>query len=69
MSIVDDPEDCLECGRPGLPVAVLISSTAALCPDCAARVGHHLAEAWQICQLAGLPSLDALRIALTSSGG
>ena len=64
MSIADDPEDCLECGRPGLPVAVLISSTAALCPDCAARVGYHLAEAWQICQLAGLPSLDALRISV-----
>ena len=64
MSIVDDPENCLECGRLGLPVAVVISSTAALCPDCAARVGYHLAEAWQICQLAGLPSLDALRIAL-----
>ena len=64
MSIVDDPEDCLECGRPGLPVAVLISSTAALCPDCAARVGYHLAEAWQLAKLAGLPSLDALRIAL-----
>ena len=64
MSIVDDPEDCLECGRPGLPVAVLISSTAALCSDCAARIGYHLAEAWQICQLAGLPSLDALRISV-----
>jgi len=43
---------------------VLISSTAALCPDCAARVGYHLAEAWQLAQLAGLPSLDALRIAV-----
>lgn len=64
MSIVDDPEDCLECGRPGLPVAVLISSTAALCPDCAARVGYHLAEAWQLCQLAGLTSLDQLRLAV-----
>ena len=64
MSIVDDPENCLECGRLGLPVAVVISSTAALCPDCAARVGYHLAEAWQLAQLAGLPSLDALRIAL-----
>jgi len=64
MSIFDDPEDCLECGRPGLPVAVLISSTAALCPDCAARVGYHLAEAWQLCQLAGLTSLDQLRLAV-----
>ena len=64
MSIVDDPENCLECGRLGLPVAVVISSTAALCPDCAARVGYHLAEAWQLAQLAGLPSLDALRIAV-----
>ena len=64
MSIVDDPEDCLECGRSNLPVAVVISSTAALCADCAARIGYHLAEAWQICQLAGLPSLDALRISV-----
>lgn len=64
MSIVDDPEDCLECGRNGLPVAVVISSTAALCPDCAARVGYHLAEAWQLAQLAGLTSLDQLRIAV-----
>ena len=64
MSIFDDPEDCLECGRPSLPEAVLISSTAALCPYCAARVGWQLAEAWQLAQLAGLPSLDALRTAV-----
>lgn len=64
MSIVDDPEDCLECGRNGLPVAVVISSTAALCADCAARVGWHMAEAWQLCQLAGLTSLDQLRLAV-----
>lgn len=64
MSIVDDPEDCLECGRVGLPVAVVISSRAALCPDCAGRVGYHLAEAWQLCQLAGLTSLDQLRLAV-----
>ena len=64
MSIVDDPENCLECGRLGLPVAVVISNTAALCPDCAGRVGWHLAEAWQLCQLAGLTSLDQLRLAV-----
>ena len=64
MSIVDDPEDCLECGRNGLPVAVVISSTAALCANCAARCGWHLAELWQLAQLAGLSSLDQLRLAV-----